>query len=218
MMFKSRQNLNTRGHNIKRMSIINVEIYPQDSKPFGLTFSEWSAKWWQWLLSISKPLNPAMDSSGENASIGQSNSNVFFLCQTIENVKSPIRKISIRKGTSLFLPIINWASNFYEHGKSERELIKTATEKIDVIGNLKFNLNGINIQGLEKYRFRSKFFTVELPQDNILGLPAGKARLISDGYWIFTKPIDTDTRISTFGTCSSGVTKIGVNYSIKVIQ
>jgi hypothetical protein len=199
------------------MSINNVEIYPQDSKPFGLTFSEWSAKWWQWLLSISKPLNPAMDSSGENASIGQLNSNVFFLCQTIENVKPPIRKISIRKGTSLFLPIINWASNFYEHGKSERQLIDTATEKMDVIGNLKFNLNGMNIQGLEKYRFRSKFFTVELPQDNILDLPTGKARLISDGYWVFTKPIVTDTRISTFGTCSSGVTKIGVDYSIKVI-
>jgi len=164
------------------MSIINVEIYPQNSKPLGLTFSEWSAKWWQWLLSISKSLNPAMDSSGENASIGQSNSNVFFLCQSIENVKPPSRKISIRTGTSLFLPIINWISNFYEHGKSERELIETATEKMDVIGNLKFNLNGINIQGLEKYRFRSEFFTVELPQDNILDLPAGKARLISDGY------------------------------------
>jgi hypothetical protein len=200
------------------MSIINVEIYPQNSKPFGLTFGEWSAKWWQWLLSISKSLNPAMDSSGENASIGQSNSNVFFLCQSIENVKPPGRKISIRRGTSLFLPIINWISNFYEHGKSERELIETAAEKMDVIGNLKFNLNGINIQGLEKYRFRSKFFTVELPQDNILDLPPGKARLISDGYWVFTKPIVTDTRISTFGTCSSGVTKIGVDYSIKVIQ
>jgi len=200
------------------MSIINVGIYPQNSKPLGLTFSEWSAKWWQWLLSISKSLNPAMDSSGENASIGQSKSKVFFLCQSIENVKPPSRKISIRTGTSLFLPIINWISNFYEHGKSEKELIETATEKMDVIGNLRFNLNGINIQGLEKYRFRSKFFTVELPQDNILDLPAGKARLISDGYWVFTKPIVTDTRISTFGTCSSGVTKIGVDYSIRVIQ
>jgi hypothetical protein len=214
---KSQHNLNTRAQNIIKMSISNVEIYPQNSIPYGLTISEWSTKWWQWLLLIPKSLNPAMDSSGENASIGQSNSNVFFLCQTIENVKQPSRKISIRRGTSIFMPIINWISNFYEHGNSERELIETATERMDVIGNLKFNLNGMNIQGLEKYRFRSKFFTVELPRDNILDLPAGKARFITDGYWVFTKPIVTDTRISTFGTCSSGVTKIGVNYSIKVI-
>jgi hypothetical protein len=200
------------------MSLSSVKIYEHNSKPFGLSFSEWSARWWQWLLSIPKSLNPAMDSSGENASIGQRHSNVFFLCQTIEGVKlQPKRMICIHRGTSLFLPIINWISNFYEHGKSEKELIETATQRMDTIGNLEFILNGANIQGLDKYRFRSNFFTAELPKDNIFDLPAGKARLISDGYWVFTEPIITDTTIFTFGSCSSGVTKIGVNYSIKII-
>ena len=204
--------------NMIKMPLSSVKIYPHNSKPLGHSFGEWSARWWQWLLVIPKSLNPAMDSSGQNASIGQSDSKVFFLCQTIENVEQqPSRKISVHRGTSIFLPIINWISNFYEHGKTERELIEIATERMDVIGNLKFKWNGTNIQELEKYRFRSKFFTVELPKDNILDLPAGKARLISDGYWVFTKPIVTDTRLSTFGTCSSGITKIGVDYSIKAI-
>lgn len=159
-----------------------------------------------------------MDSSGDNALIGQSNSKVFFLCQTVENVpQQPRRKICIHRGTSVFLPIINWVSNFYEHGKTERELIEVATERMNVIGNLEFKCNGVSIQELKKYRFQSKFFTVDLPSDNILDLPAGKTRLVSDGYWIFTKPILADTSLSTFGTCSSGVTKIGVHYSIKII-
>lgn len=201
------------------MSLSNARIYHQNSKPFGLSFSEWSARWWQWLLSIPKSLNPAMDTSGENASIGQPDSNIYFLCQTIEGVKQrPSRKIYIHRGTSIFLPIINWISNFYEHGKSEKELIEIATQRMDTIGNIEFNLDGMNIQGLEKYRFLSKFFTVELPKDNVLDLPPGEARLISDGYWVFTEPIITDTTIFTFGSCSSGVTKIGVNYYIKVIQ
>jgi hypothetical protein len=201
------------------MSLSNAKIYHQNSKPFGLSFSEWSARWWQWLLSIPKSLNPAMDPSGQNASIRQPDSNVFFLCQTIEGVKQrPSRKICINRGTSIFLPIINWISNFYEHGKSEKELIEIATQRMDTIGNIEFNLDGMNIQGLEKYRFLSKFFTVELPKDNVLDLPPGEARLISDGYWVFTEPIITDTTIFTFGSCSSGLTKIGVNYYIKVIQ
>jgi hypothetical protein len=200
------------------MSLSNIKICHQNSKPFGLTFGEWSERWWQWLLSIPKSLNPAMDSSGENAAEGQSDLNAFFLCQTIENAKhQPYREICIPTGTSLFLPIINWISNFYEHGNSESELIKIATERMDVIGNLKLTLNGSNIQGLEKYRFRSKFFTVDLPESNIIDLPPGETRLISDGYWVFTEPLVTDTRLSTFGTCSSGITKIGVNYYIKVI-
>jgi hypothetical protein len=198
---------------------LNVKIYHQNSKPLGLTFSEWSAKWWRWLLLIPKSLNPAMDSSGQNASLGQANSKVFFLCQTIEAVnEQPSRKICIQRGTSLFLPVINWISNFYEHGNTERDLIDVATKRMDTIGNLEFNLNGNNIQGLGKYRFQSKFFTVELPKDNILDLPPGKARLISDGYWVFTEPIIADITIFTFGSCSSGVTKIGVRYYIKVIQ
>ena len=200
------------------MSLSNVGIYHQNSLPLGLSFGEWSARWWQWLLSIPKSRNPALDLLGENAAIGQSDSNVFFLCQTIENIgKIPTRKIRIRKGTSIFLPVINWVSNFYEHGESEEDLIKTARERMDSIGNLEFYLNGKSVRGLEKYRFLSKFFSVDLLKDNIVDLPPGKARLVSDGYWVFTKPIENDTTISTFGTCSSGLTKIGVNYQIEVI-
>ena len=200
------------------MSSSNVKIYHQNSMPLGLSFGEWSERWWRWLLTIPKSLNPAMDLSGDNAAIGQPDSNVFFLCQTIENVEQqPTRKICIRKGTSIFSPVINWVSNFYEDGHSEKDLIITARQRMDSIGNLQFYLNGKNVPGLEKYRFLSKFFSVELPKDNIFNLPAGKARFVSDGYWVFTKPVITDTTIFTFGTCSSGVTKIGVKYYIKVI-
>lgn len=200
------------------MSSTNVNIYSENSFPFGYSFGQWSVRWWQWLLAIPKSINPILDLSGENAAIRQSDSDVFFLCQTVENVdQRPTRNISVRKGTSLFLPAINWVSNFYEDGHSEKDLIETARRRMDIIGDLQFYLNGERVQGLNKYRFLSKFFSVDLPKDNIFDLPAGKARLVSDGYWVFTKPLIMDTTISTFGTCSSGVTKIGVNYNIKVI-
>ena len=201
-----------------KMSSSNAKIYHQNSKPLGISYAEWSARWWQWLLTIPKCCSPAIDLSGKYATIGQSNSNVLFLCQTIENAKRmPRRKIRIRKGTCIFLPIINWVSNFYEHGKSDKELIKTANTKMDVIGNLEFFLNGVSVTGLDKYRYLSKFFTVDLPEDNILDLPAGKTSLVSDGYWVFTKPITANTGISTYGSCSSRLTKIGVYYDIKAI-
>lgn len=200
------------------MSSTNVNIYDENSFPFGYSFGEWSVKWWQWLLSIPKSNNPILDLSGENAAIGQYDSDVFFLCQTVENVNQRrTRNISVRKGTSLFSPVINWVSNFYEDGHSEMELIETARRKMDIIGDLQFYLNGERIQGLKKYRFLSKFFSVDMPKDNIFDLPSGKARLVSDGYWVFIKPLVMDTTISTFGTCSSGLTKIGVNYNIKVV-
>ena len=200
------------------MNLTNVEIYNQGSKPFGLSFGEWSVKWWQWLLSIKKSRSPARDLSGKNAFLGQTDSKVLFLCQTIEGTRElPTREISIRSGTSLFLPIINWISNFYEHGDSEEELVEIATTRMSKIGTLDLTLNGNSIRGLEKYRFPSSFFTANLPKHNILDLPEGNTRFVSDGYWVFTKPIIADLTIRTFGSCSSGVTKIGVNYFIKVV-
>ena len=112
------------------MSSTNVNIYDENSFPFGYSFGEWSVKWWQWLLSIPKSNNPILDLSGENAAIGQYDSDVFFLCQTVENVNQRrTRNISVRKGTSLFSPVINWVSNFYEDGHSEMELLKLQDER-----------------------------------------------------------------------------------------
>lgn len=55
---------------VSLVSVINVsaqvsdKIYPPDSKPFGLTYGQWSEKWWQWSLGIAMADNPAGDETG----------------------------------------------------------------------------------------------------------------------------------------------------------
>jgi len=200
------------------MALKNEIIYSIGSKPFGLTFEDCTINWWKWLLAIPKSISPVLDTSGQNAHVGQLDPNVFFLCQTVEGLgEQPRRKISIGRGKCVFMPILNWISNFYNDGDSEQELIETAVQRIDAVSNLQVSIDGHNIQGLTAYRFRSEFFEINMIEDNILDIPAGKTRLVSDGYWLFTKPLESDTKISTFGSCSSGITKIGVNYFIKLI-
>ena len=71
------------------MQSLPISIFPIHSKPFGYTYGEWSAMWWQWLLSIPKSKNPALDSTGANAHINQNYPNVFFLCQTYQEGYHP---------------------------------------------------------------------------------------------------------------------------------
>jgi hypothetical protein len=40
---------------------------------------------------------------------------------------------------------------------------------------------------------------------------------VSDGYWIFLKPLEKDTKLATFGSCSSGENKFGINYEITLV-
>ena len=197
--------------------LLRPSIYSVDSEPYGVSYAEWSEKWWQWLLKIPQSSSPLADMTGKNAYIRQIESNVFFLCQTNEGIKErPERRICIPRGKSIFMPILNWISNFYEDGRTEEELVEAARNRMNAITNMHFEFGGDNIEGLEKYRFLSRFFEVELPEDNILDLPPGCTRVISDGYWVFTLPIFDNVTISSLGSCSAGKTKIGVKYYVTV--
>ena len=52
----------------------NPGILPPNSKPHGNSYAEWSARWWQWLVSIPAATNPNLDATGANCDKGQSGS------------------------------------------------------------------------------------------------------------------------------------------------
>jgi hypothetical protein len=102
-----------------------------------------------------------------------------------------------------------------QDGDTVDELKEVAQHRMDVIGPLEITINEVTIsEGLEKYRVLSPFFEIDLPQNNIFGLMSGKRLCISDGYWVFIKLLSNNTRLNTFSSCSSGLTKIKVNYEL----
>ena len=198
---------------VRRTEIL--QLFPVDSKPYGLTYEEWVKKWWCWLLRIPRQTNPACDNIGNNAYMAQENSPVFFLCQTFEQSGvMPTRRIFLNHGTALFFPLINWISIYPEDGVTNHDLSAKARSKMDSISDLTIILNGKEIRGLEKYRVSTQAFQIALPKDNILRLDEGKKKVISDGYWVFTSPVLEPLELCTFGSCTAGLTKIGVVYNI----
>lgn len=202
------------------MKFSSASIYPINSRPYGYSYGEWSAKWWQWLLSIPECSSPALDSSGKNANNNQKYPNVFFLCQTYERAGSiPRRTICLPKDKAIFMPIINWISLLHHDGETEKELLDRARESMNVIGEMEISINGTTMkERLRNFRALSPFFDVELPEGNIVRLSPGGRRAVSDGYWVFLKPLQAGAFLSSFGSCSSGVTKIGVDYEIILAQ
>src|SRR5690242_9554247 len=41
-----------------------IGVFPLESKPYGLTLKDWTARWWQWDTSIPKDHNPGGDPTG----------------------------------------------------------------------------------------------------------------------------------------------------------
>jgi hypothetical protein len=177
-------------------------------------------KWWNWLVSIPKAVNPSFDSDGRYAFANQSDPNVIFLCQTIESsTPTQSRTVTIPHGKCIFLPIINYISTVPENGNTDDEIMIDAKNKINRVSNLEFYVNDQKLdKDLNAYRFLSPFFNAYFSQDNVLSISRGIHRCISDGYWIMFQPGKDFLKFSTFGSCSSGATKITVSYKVFITR
>ena len=79
---------------------IAIEVIQPDSKPYGLTYEDWTARWWQWAYSIPKDVNPAYDDTGKFCMEGQGGP-VWFFAGTY---KHPVdRYCTIPSGRAILL-------------------------------------------------------------------------------------------------------------------
>jgi hypothetical protein len=193
-----------------------LEIFPINSKPLGLSYDQWSVRWWQWIASIPVHRNPAFDVSGEFINVNQQIPNVTFLCQTMEGAeKIPRRVGKIPADNFIFMPIINWISINGVDGETDRELSEIAKKKMDIIDKLELSINDSDYsRGLILNRVITSFFEVNLPENNIFKLDKGKRRCISDGYWVFIHYLSDGLTLSTNSACSSGITRIAIEYDL----
>jgi hypothetical protein len=165
----------------------NPAIFPPDSQPYGLSYGEWTAKWWQWAHSIPTANNPQLDETGKDCAQAQNQTGpVWFLAGTSGG--SAERTCTIPTGKAILLPIIN-AVYVRTAGETEEEMRTTIKEDIDTVTNLEASIDGTPLQNLSNYRIQSPFFDVTLPKDNILGEPEGTYLAVSDGYWLFIEPL-----------------------------
>jgi hypothetical protein len=199
----------------------NVLVFSPDSDPYGIGYAQWTAKWWQWILSTPVEINPAKDNTGENCGIHQSGP-VWFLAGTIGGIAK--RKCSIPLGRAILLPILNHGGTLADrreremHIESETELLSFAVREMDVISNLEVSIDGVKLNGLQRHRVQSPIFDVVLPKNNLFEGTPGPTRGVSDGYWLFLKPLSRGKHnVKSSGSCLSGTINIGVNYDITVI-
>jgi hypothetical protein len=200
---------------MNRASSKGLELFASDSRPFGWTYAEWTAKWWQWVLAIPKSESPLTDDSGKNSARNQMGP-VWFLAGTLKGPAE--RSCTIPADKAILFPVINFEASVAEgDGTTEEELAGRAKFEMDQITDMRVRISGTNIEELRQYRIHSPLFTVTFPPDNVLGLPAQSTKMISEGYWLFLKPLETGKYdLHSFGSCLSGRIKIGISYHLSV--
>jgi hypothetical protein len=166
-----------------------MELYPRESMPFGKTWEQWAAAWWQWCSHLPTKDNPVSDKTGENCWKNQKHPHVWFLAGTFGG--KVVRRCNIPIQRSIFFPVLNDRISFAEdrHLSSEDDLRAYAKADLDNTKHCVAYIDDIEISDLRKYRLQSDLFEFAFPPDIDEELASSHSHAISDGFWVFLKPL-----------------------------
>ena len=163
------------------------KVVPVRSAAYGGDYDEWSARWWQWALSIPERNHPIGDKTGARCGTKQ-RGNVWFLAGTFGGAAT--RSCVVPAGKALFFPIINIV--FLDRagaGANPRRLLSTAQAAMDGVTNLELTIDGNRIPKLRGYRADASGFPVTIVEGNFLRQGGGRYVGASDGYWVLLTPL-----------------------------
>jgi hypothetical protein len=165
-------------------------IFTTDSKPYNLSYTEWTIKWWQWAMSIPQDKNPLIDKTGKYCAEGQ-NGPVWFLAGTSDKTHQAQRRCTIPNGKAILFPIIVSQFSFSEvpHITTDKELISHTAEDINRWSVLETTVDEIRLGHLDEYRIQSGPFELFVPDNNIWDIKPGPTKAASDGFWVFLGPL-----------------------------
>lgn len=175
----------------------------------GMTYAEWSVKWWQYILETPLENNPAVDPTGANCQFGQSGP-VFFLVSTSGGTATRSECV-VPAGKILFFPLLGFSVfRSADDGQREHSLRNYIGSFIKSTKNLQVTIDGeeigINLNPKTtplRTRSPAGFFTVTAPENNVFGGVAGQSYdTVSDGFYLMVAPLSPGPHTITFGGSS----------------
>ncbi len=186
---------------------------------YGATYGELSARWWQWLLSLPKAVNPNLDTTGADCGQGQVD-DVWFLAGTFGGTVT--RSCTIPAGKPIFFPLINTIAFKPSGGETLLDLRRQAAALIDAVTGLDCTVDGVAcFQDRSSFRVRSPSFTVIAPPKGVLppgklSVPGNTDPIVSDGYWLLLDPLTSGPHTIQFSATTSGGFAVDVTYDLMV--
>lgn len=165
----------------------NPGIAPPQSMPYGVSYGEWSALWWQWVFALPVTENPAFLNGNVDLSLHQPPGPVWFLAGMMTATELPdggyigqaVRTGTVPAGKALFFPIINTENDNQTFGQpmdmTIPELRAYAKGLIDSCTYMDCEIDGVSVLDLwepvtaaSAYRATSPVFSYWLPAtDNV---------------------------------------------------
>jgi hypothetical protein len=197
-------------------------VLPPTAHPYGQSYSQWAADWWQWALSQPTDTNPLIDETGAQCASGQTGK-VWFLAGSISG--EPVtRTCTVSTGTALLFPVLNAFFCVDPGGVDPGEAALRANVSYvrDEATDLTATIDGAVVPNVEPYFEESTIFSATLPEDNIFDAPAGTyGPCVDAGYYLVVRPLPPGEHTIHFtGTLFEGTANqftVDVTYNLTTV-
>lgn len=164
----------------------NPGVLPPNSRIQGLTYGEWSARWWQYVFSVPTPQNIY----GGVGAMCQHVGNVALVA--VNSTLDIPKKCEVPAGTILYLELLAAECSTIEpppfYGGNEAEL--RACAQVFVPEDMVASIDGVEIENLSQYISTSPLYEFVVPDDNVFGVPGGTtAQSVSHGAYLMLAPL-----------------------------
>jgi hypothetical protein len=168
---------------------LNPGVYAIDSKPFGKSYGEWIAGFFNWTAQIPAQVHPTSAYTPEICSINQ-NGPVWFLAEAFEGTHN--RTCTIPSDKAILLPTmsgIEWTDSADNPPRTYEEMLGMVMSGNEEYVEFSAKLDGREIKNLDKYRAQSPLFDLKMVENNIWDGRPGVWKAVADGYFVFLEPL-----------------------------
>ena len=198
------------------MPINASKLFPSESAPYGIPYSEWLGKWWQYWVGIPNSEHPVPNYEPSECLINQGGP-VWYLPDVVllGDSESATQKFSctVPPGKAIIVPVSTgscWLglTDYADiHDKlsadpaTDSELKKCAVEPQNQVTINSARVDGIDVKDQLK-RVTTPFYNLTISSEPAVDLfeniGSGTSRAIADGYFIFVPPLPTGKHIIDF--------------------
>jgi hypothetical protein len=189
----------------REVGISNPTILPPSSSPYGKTYPEWVAAFWEYALEFPLEGHPFLDTPDFDFSARQSGHVWFWSAPD-----GPLtRTVTLPTGKALFLTLRDTECSSLETPDFDPDLgfgAHTATAQRDCakfwadhIVDVFCVIDGVPVENLGAYRFVSPQFQFSAPTPWIFGDTGGVGTSVGDGYYLMLAPMSRGIHTIHYG-------------------
>jgi hypothetical protein len=185
--------------------------FPVNSSPYGVPYKDWTAKYWEWRVSVPKLNTPNYQDAPGYKSVE---------CSYLQNQSSPVMflpYVGKERGTvttascniphskAIFIQIDGGLSDYSDptvQPKTQDTLVNQVSRSNVYPNPFDITLDGqpLSLTNDESFKVQSNFFNFTLPPNNLWDEPAGPDTGIGQGWYLFLKPLSPGVHVLHYTT------------------